>query len=103
MVPGPYELKATLLIEFTDATVRAVKLKELVGLQSEISLLIDRDYQIQAEFDESQIDPEKLSSVQFLTFPLGEQATGAFMRTEQVEVLVQVIYNKRSHICRYWP
>ena len=88
MVPGPYELKATLLIEIVDPVVRQVKLKELVGLEREISLFIDRDYQIQAEFDASQIDPEKLSSVQFITFPVGEAATGAFMKTNDVEILV---------------
>lgn len=88
MVPGPYELKVTLLIEIVDEMTRAVKLKELVGLENEVSLLIDQDYQIQADFDMSQIDPEKLSSVQFITFPLGEQATGAFLRTENVEILV---------------
>ncbi len=88
MIAGPFELKATLLIEIVDEVVRAVKLRELVGLESEVSLLIDQDYQIQAEFDMGQIDPEKLSSVQFISFPLGEQATEAFLRTKNVEMLV---------------
>ncbi|MCR9144691.1 MAG: DUF3501 family protein [bacterium] len=88
MVPGPHELKATLLIEIVDEMTRAVKLRELVGIEKEISMLIDQDYQVQAEFDMSQIDPGKVSSVQFISFPLGEQATGALLRTQSVEMLV---------------
>lgn len=88
LVPGPNELKATLLIEIDNPQMRAFKLAELVGLEKHISLLIDRDYQVQAEFDQRQIDPEKLSSVQFITFPLGEKATDAFLQTETVELLI---------------
>ena len=87
MIADPYELKATLLIEITDETVRKVKLKELVGLEKEVSLLIDKDYQIAAQFDESQID-EKLSSVQFISFDLGKKATEAFLNTDNVEMLI---------------
>lgn len=59
-----------------------------MGLQNEISLLIDKDYQIAAEFDEKQIDPQKLSSVQFISFYLGEKATEAFLNTDNVEILI---------------
>lgn len=89
LIPGPYELKATLLIEIDDPARRKVKLAELLGLHNEISLLVDKDYQIQAKFDERQIDVDrKLSSVQFLTFDLGADAAEAFEKTGEVELLI---------------
>lgn len=88
MIPDPFQFKVTLLIEFDDPVVREVKLRELLGLEDHVSMLIDRDYQIQAEFDPTQIDADrKVSSVQFLTFNLGEKAGQAFMETDQVELL----------------
>lgn len=87
LVPGENELCATLLIEFDDPTVRRVKLAELVGLEKHIALVVDRDYVVSAVFDERQIDPEKLSSVQYIHFPLGKKAADAFMTTDHVEIV----------------
>ncbi|HMU81981.1 MAG TPA: DUF3501 family protein, partial [Leptospiraceae bacterium] len=87
LVPGPCELRATLMIEFADEATRRVKLKELVGLEKHVSLVIDRDYVISAVFDEKQMDPDKLSSVQYIHFPLGEKAAEAFLSTNDVELV----------------
>lgn len=87
LVPGRHELKATLLIEIDNPQARAFKLRELVGLESQISLLIDRDFQIQASYDQRQVDAEKISSVQFLTFALGEQAAEAALNGDGIEIL----------------
>ena len=88
LVPSGEELKATLLIEIDDPTVRKVKLSELVGLERCISLLVDRDYQVDAVFDEGQLSPEKISSVQFITFPLGAAARDALLATDHIELVV---------------
>ena len=87
LVPGENELSATLFLEFDDPTVRRVKLEELVGLEDHTFLLIDRDYQIQAQFDEKQKDERKLSSVQYIKFPLTEKARDAILTSPYVEIL----------------
>ncbi len=87
MIPKNHELKATLLLEFSDADTRRVKLKELVGIESKIHLLIDRKHKVSVQYDPSQVDPEKLSSVQFLTFPLGKEIANIFLQTEDVDIM----------------
>lgn len=87
LVPGDHELRATLLIEFDDETVRRVKLAELVGLEKHIALVVDRDYVVNAVFDDRQLDPAKISSVQYIHFPLGKKAADAFMTTDYVEIV----------------
>lgn len=88
MVPGPDEIKATLLIEIDDPAARAYKLKELVGVQDCVSLLIARDYQVHADFDDRQVTDGKISSVHYLTFSLSREAADAFLSTSEVEILV---------------
>ena len=87
MIPSAYELKATLLLEFEQPEVRQVKLAELLGLEKEISILINGKHKVSATCDTSQIDEKKLSSVQFLTFYLGEEITTAFLNTDKVEIV----------------
>ncbi len=88
LVPDPNEITASLLIEINDPAARAFKLRELVGLQDSVSMLVDKDYQIQAEFDDRQITDGKISSVHYLRFPLGEKAADAFLATSDVELLI---------------
>ncbi|MBI40216.1 MAG: hypothetical protein CMF59_11495 [Leptospiraceae bacterium] len=88
LVPDPNEITASLLIEINDPAARAFKLRELVGLQDSVSMLIDKDYQVQAEFDDRQITDGKISSVHYLRFPLGEKAADAFLSTSDVELLI---------------
>lgn len=87
LVPGDAELRATLLIEFDDPVVRRVKLAELVGLEKHLALVVDHDYVVNAVFDDRQLDPEKISSVQYIHFPLGQKAADAFMTTDHVEIV----------------
>lgn len=86
LVPEPYELTATLLVEFTDATVRAVKLRELAGLENHISLVIGDDNKVPAEFDERQLSEDKLSSVQYIKFKVGESLTKAIFGGSQIAI-----------------
>lgn len=88
LVPDPDEITASMLIEIDDPQVRAFKLRELVGLQDSVSMLIDKDYQVQAEFDDRQITDGKISSVHYLRFPLGQKAADAFLATGSVELLI---------------
>ena len=95
LVPAEYELKATLLIEFEETETRRVKLKELVGLEKKISLVIDDAIQIPATYDINQIDEDKISSVQFLTFHLGKENTSKFLQTNTVKIVTS------HHACNF--
>lgn len=70
LLPGPNELAATMLIEFTQETQRGENLRKLAGLEDHISLLIGERRQ-KARFDLRQVSTQRVSSVQFLRFPLG--------------------------------
>ncbi|HZY59010.1 MAG TPA: DUF3501 family protein [Candidatus Binataceae bacterium] len=70
LLPGPNELAATMLIEFTEQERRDENLRMLVGLENHICLLIG-ERRHQARFDLHQVSTQRVSSVQFLRFPLG--------------------------------
>lgn len=70
LLPGPGELSATLLIEYSDDKERDAELKRLVGLERHLSMVIGGN-RVAARFDERQMSSEAISSVQFISFPLG--------------------------------
>lgn len=73
LLPAPTELSATMLIEFPEATERARRLVEMVGLERHVFLELG-GRRFPARFDERQLDPEKVSAVQFIRFPLAPEA-----------------------------
>ena len=87
MIPNENELKATLFIEIEDVLERKFKLKELLGLQDEISILIDNKFYIKAVCDKTQIDKDKISSVQFLTFEFSHELKEKFLNSNNVEIV----------------
>jgi uncharacterized protein DUF3501 len=76
LLPGAAELCATLMLEFPDPDERARRLAELVGLERHLHLRAG-DVHVAARFDERQIDPDRVSAVQFVRFPLPEAALAA--------------------------
>ena len=62
------ELGCVLLIEIADAQIRPQKLREWLGLQKKIYLVLDSGERVYAKWDKRQIDDEKSSSVQYLKF-----------------------------------
>ena len=73
LIPRPGELSATLLIEYVDAVERDTALARLVGLERHLWLVFDKR-RIGVRFDERQISPSGISSVQFIAFGLGADA-----------------------------
>lgn len=70
LLPGPNELAATLLIEYTDPAERDERLRKLIGLENHVFLLIgERRHKVR--FDLRQMNTERISSVQFVRFPIG--------------------------------
>lgn len=78
LIPGAGELSATLLAEYASPE-RDAWLRELVGLEQHLWLEAGGQ-RSQARFDARQIAPDRLSSVQYLKFPLSPEQVSAFAR-----------------------
>jgi Protein of unknown function (DUF3501) len=92
LLPGPNELGATLLIEFTDTASRDENLRNLAGLENHISLAIG-DRRQKARVDLRQVSTERVSSVQFLRFALGGiDAEGFAALAAQGQIAVEITH-----------
>ena len=78
LIPGPGELSATLLIEYENADERAVRLRALLGLEDHLWLEC-AGLRCQARFDDRQASTERLSSVQYIKFPLCVKQRAEFL------------------------
>ncbi len=63
-------LGVTLLIEYDDAEERAVRLTELLGIENHVKLLVGELPPVAGQFDTRQMNEAKVSSVQYIQFPL---------------------------------
>ncbi len=70
LVPGGHELSATVMFEYETPAERAVKLAELVGIDRHLWLVIGNETPIAATFDGMQLADGKISSVQFVRWPI---------------------------------
>ena len=75
LVPDPKNLKATMMLEYTDESVRRRKLRELKGIERGIWFQVGDGNKIFAIADEDleREDRDKTSAVHFLRFPISEQ------------------------------
>lgn len=69
LLPAEFELSATLMLEFPDEFERVQKLTALRGFDDHLRLDVGGSA-APARFDRRQIGEERLSSVQFVRFPL---------------------------------
>jgi hypothetical protein len=70
LLGGEGELGCTLLIEIDEPEKRAVKLREWLELPKHVYALLEDGTKIRPTFDLSQVGKERLSSVQYLKFPV---------------------------------
>jgi hypothetical protein len=70
LLPTDCELSATLMFEFPEERERAVHLAALRGFEEHLRLDVGDAGAAPARFDRRQIGEERLSSVQFVRFPL---------------------------------
>jgi hypothetical protein len=70
LIPLSGELSACLLIEYDSPEERAVALRELLGLENHVWMAVGDEPRAQARFDTRQISTDRLSSVQYVKFPL---------------------------------
>ena len=76
LLGGPGELGCTLLIGIDDEQARDEKLRAWVKLCEHLYALVDGN-KIRPTFDPRQVGEDRLSSVQYLKFPVGPQAPTA--------------------------
>ncbi len=74
LVPFRGELSATLLIEYAEPEERDIHLRELLGLENHVHMMIENQPPAQARFDTRQISTDRISSVQYVKFPLTPEA-----------------------------
>ncbi|HTW88740.1 MAG TPA: DUF3501 family protein [Candidatus Binataceae bacterium] len=70
LMPGGGELSATMMIEFEDSPQRTERLRELLGIDRHLWIVIEAR-RIPARFDIRQMTTERVSAVQFVRFPIG--------------------------------
>ena len=75
LVPDPRNLKATMMLEYTDESVRRRKLRELKGIERGIWFQVGDGNKIFAIADEDleREDRDKTSAVHFLRFPISDE------------------------------
>ncbi len=72
LLPGPRELSATLLLEYTDEAQRGRQLRALVGLHQHLWLDLGPAGRAPGLFDQAQFNEVRVASVHFVRFPLSE-------------------------------
>ncbi len=70
LIGGPGELGCTLMIEIDDPVQRAQKLRQWFGLTGHVYALLSDGTKIRPTYDPAQVGQERLSSVQYLKFPV---------------------------------
>jgi hypothetical protein len=76
ILPDDGQLGATLFVEVSSEAAIAPTLNRLVGLQEHVWLVVGGS-RIKATFDPDQFAADKLAAVQYLKFPLDEDAQAA--------------------------
>ncbi len=103
LIPDGGNLKATLMIEYTDAQERRRRLVELAGLEHRVWLQVAGHPPAWAIADEDleRGDQDKTSAVHFLRFELAEGARADFKSGAEVELgIAHAAYEHRTRLPR---
>jgi len=90
LLPGDFELSATLFVEIQDKARIRPTLDRLVGIDEHVFLDVG-DESVQATFDPKQFEQDRISAVQYVRFPLGPQLAARF-RDESVRVVLRAAH-----------
>lgn len=89
LLPDTNELSATLFLEIEDQSKIREDLLKFLGIDERVFLKIGSTHAIQATFEEGHSKEDKISAVQYVRFPMGNQALEAFVAgKEKTTVLV---------------
>jgi hypothetical protein len=73
LVPFGGELSATVMLEYETKEERDEWLGRLLGLDEHLWLHVGETEPVQGRFDQAQVSPTRISSVQYVRFPLDEE------------------------------
>lgn len=111
LIPDGGNLKATMMIEYADAQVRAERLRALKDIEHRVYLEVDGCAPIAAIADEdmARANEEKTSAVHFLRFELPEAARRAFQAGADTSLAIAhpayqartaIVGETRASLCR---
>lgn len=86
LIPATNELSASLLIEYETPELRQVWLRELLGLENHVWLVVGDLPPAKARFDSRQISTDRISSVQYIKFPLTPEQAARFPKGAKILV-----------------
>jgi hypothetical protein len=90
-------LCATLLIGIPDEAERAVKLRAWIGLLDHIYAKAADGRRITPTWDPRQVGDDRLSSVQYLSFALGQAPVALGIDWPERELVIETILDARQH------
>ena len=86
LIPGPDQLSASLLIEYATPAERDVHLRELLGIEKHVWLVVAGGAPAPAIFDARQISTDRVSSVQYIKFQLSPEQVTRFAQGAAIRV-----------------
>lgn len=87
LIPEPGELSATLFLEIEDQDHLREQLLKFLGIEEFLFLKID-GRSIRARFEEGRSKEDKISAVQYVKFPMDEEAIAVFARGKKAELTI---------------
>jgi hypothetical protein len=86
LIPGPGQLSASLLIEYGTPEERDVHLRELLGIEKHVWLVVGDAAPAPATFDARQISTDRVSAVQYIKFLLSPEQVARFPQGAAIRV-----------------
>jgi hypothetical protein len=73
LIPGGNELSATLFLEYETPEERNQRLQDLLGIDRHLWLQVGDTEPLLARFDQAQVSPTRVSSVQYVKWPIDSE------------------------------
>jgi hypothetical protein len=87
LIPNPGELSATLFLEIEDQANLRENLLEFLGIDEAVSLKIG-SHLVPGRFEAGRSKEDKISAVQYVSFPLNAEARQALLGGEPAELVI---------------
>lgn len=89
LIPDGHELSATLFLEYETPEERSRRLEELLGIDRHLWLEVADTQPLLARFDQAQVSPRRVSSVQYVKWPIDSERAG-LLATDGTVVRVRI-------------
>lgn len=90
LIPEPWELSATLLLEIEDQANLREELLKFLGVDEAVSLKVGEKGSVRAQFEEGRSREDKISAVQYVKFPVGEELSKGFAdKKNEIKLVIE--------------